>query len=128
MKHICYVLIDEMRFIGPKLFVQIEIRLREAFPETNNFSFSHYSIILVGDLGQLPPVMDKPLYTGATPGRSLWNSFTIVVTLQRSFRQQGQDVQQIQFCFLLTNIRNATPLQEDWEILQSQTNTSLSTT
>jgi ATP-dependent DNA helicase PIF1 len=128
MKHIRYVLIDEMRFIGPKLFVQIESRLREAFPETNNFPFDHCSIILVGDLGQLPPVMDIPLYTCATPGRSLWNSFTTVVTLQTSFHQQGQDIQQVQFRRLLTNIRNASPLQEDWEILQSRTNTYLSTT
>ena len=51
MKHIQYILIDEMRFIGPNLFVQIEIPLRECFPETNNHSFRNQSIILVGDLG-----------------------------------------------------------------------------
>ena len=33
MKHIHYILIDEMSFIGSRLFVQIESRLREAFPE-----------------------------------------------------------------------------------------------
>jgi len=87
MKHIRYVLIDEMSFIRPKLFVQIEIRLREAFPETNNFPFSHFSIILVGDLRQLRLIMDTPLYTGETPGMSLWNSFTVVATLQKKICQ-----------------------------------------
>ena len=33
MKHMQYILIDEMRFIGPKLFVQIDSRLHECFPE-----------------------------------------------------------------------------------------------
>ena len=32
MKHIHYILIDEMSFIGSRLFVQIESRLCEAFP------------------------------------------------------------------------------------------------
>jgi hypothetical protein len=64
MKHIRYVLIDEMSFIGTKLFMHIEILLREAFLENNNFPFSHCFIILVGDLAQLPPVMDTPLYAG----------------------------------------------------------------
>ena len=58
MKHIQYILIDEMSFIGPKLFVQIDSRLRECFLEKNNHSFGNRSIFLVGDLGQLPPVMD----------------------------------------------------------------------
>ena len=33
MKHIQYILIDEMRFIGPKLFVHIDSHLCECFPE-----------------------------------------------------------------------------------------------
>ena len=72
MKHIQYILIDEMSFIGPKLFVDIESRLCECFPETNNHSFGNRSIILVGDLGQLPPVMDRPIYAGETMGKCLW--------------------------------------------------------
>jgi hypothetical protein len=85
MKHIHYILIDEMSFIGSRLFVQIESRLREAFPERNHCSFGYRSIILVGDLGQLPPVMDKPLYAGTTPGRSLWTTFTTVIKLETIF-------------------------------------------
>ena len=59
MKPIQYILTDEMNFIEPKLFVQIESCLRELFLETNDHSFDNWSIILIGHLGQLPPVMDR---------------------------------------------------------------------
>lgn len=32
-KHIEYILIDEMSFLGPKLLIKIDNRLREAFPQ-----------------------------------------------------------------------------------------------
>lgn len=66
MRHISYVLIDEMSFIGPRLFIKIDSRLREAFPEINGCRFGGTSMILVGDLGNLPSVKDKPLYAGIT--------------------------------------------------------------
>jgi len=34
--------------------------------------FGGRSLILVGDLGHLPHVRDKPLYAGNTTGRVLW--------------------------------------------------------
>jgi hypothetical protein len=51
----------------------------------------------VGDLGQLPPVKDKPLYAGNTTGKVLWKKFNIVVTLDTIFRQQGNDPKQYSF-------------------------------
>jgi DNA replication protein DnaC len=39
MRHIRYILIDEMSFLGPRLFIQIDSRLREAFPDKKIFSF-----------------------------------------------------------------------------------------
>ena len=49
MRHIRYILIDDMRFIGPRLFIQIDSRLREAFLENKDCPFDGRSIILVGD-------------------------------------------------------------------------------
>ena len=126
MKHIQYIVIDEMSFIGPKLFVQIESRLHECCPETNKHSFDNQSIILVGDLGQLPPVMERPIYAGETLGKCLWTYFTTIIILEIVFRQMGTDVTQLCFCQLLTNIHNATPTMEDWTLLHSRTNKFLS--
>ena len=120
MRHIRYILIDEMSFLGPRLFIQIDSRLREAFPENKSSPFGGRSIILVGDLGQLPPVKDKPLYAGNTVGKVLWKKFNIVVTLDTIFRQQGNDPKQYSFRNLLMNIRNAEPFFDDWELLMSR--------
>ena len=62
MSNVKYILIDEMSFIGKNLFITIDSRLCQAFLENANIPFGGRSIILVGDLGQLMPIMDKPLY------------------------------------------------------------------
>ena len=56
------ILIDEMIFIGKNLLIRIDSRLHQAFQKNATIPFGGRSIILVGDLGQLPPVMDKPVY------------------------------------------------------------------
>ncbi|XP_057864414.2 ATP-dependent DNA helicase pfh1-like [Cryptomeria japonica] len=124
-KQLQYIIIDEMSFLGPKLLLKINSRLRQAFPHKEHEPFRGISIILVGDLGQLPPVMDKPLYASHSTTLSLWCFFQTVVTLDTSFRQQGTlDIQQ-QFRAILQNIRNANALQTDWEPLMSRSSTKL---
>ena len=108
-----------MRFIGPRLFIQIDSRLREAFTEKRSLPFGGRSLILVGDLGKLPLVKDKPLYVGNTTGSVLWKYFRKVVTLDTIFRQQGTDPNQVNFKRLLTNIRNENPIVDDWNLLMS---------
>ena len=49
------------------------------------------SIILVGDLGQLPPVKDKVPYASFRRAKLLWEEFKKVVTLEKIFRQDGED-------------------------------------
>ena len=80
-----YILIDEMSFIGKNLLIKIDSRLRLAFPENANIPFGGRSIILVGDLGKLPHVMDKPIYASEGIAKELWNTFTIVLTLDIVF-------------------------------------------
>lgn len=125
MKHIRYILIDEMSLIGPKLLLKIDTRLREAFPHRQHLHFGGVSIILIGDLAQLPPVMDKPLYTSHSTARTLWSEFTTVVTLQTVFRQQGETPAQQKFRRLLQNIQNAEAREEDWQLLMTRTNKQL---
>ncbi|XP_057856712.2 uncharacterized protein LOC131066055 [Cryptomeria japonica] len=99
--------------------------LRQAFPRQQHEPFGGLSIILVGNLSQLPPVMDKPLYASHSTTLALWRSFQTVVTLDTSFRQQGASNIQQQFRAILQNIRNANPLQTDWEALMSRSSSKL---
>ena len=85
LKHIRYILINEMSFIGPKLLSQIDEHLREAFPLKRNIPFSGCSIILVGDLGQLLPIKHIPLYAGISHESELWNTFNTIITLKKYF-------------------------------------------
>ena len=86
-----------MNFIGKNLLIRIDSRLRQAFPENATIPFGGRSIILVGDLGQLPPVMDNPVYASKGIAKELGNTFTIVMTLDTVFRQNGQSNEQIYF-------------------------------
>ena len=105
MKHIQYICIDEMSFIGPKLvvqifyslaFMQIEIWLR-VFQKKTNYSFDNWSIIIVSDLGQVLLVMDKPIYARETIETCLWTNFTTLIILQTVFRKKGNHVAQVHF-------------------------------
>ncbi|XP_057856401.2 uncharacterized protein LOC131065774 [Cryptomeria japonica] len=92
MAHVNYILIDEMSI----------------------------SIILVGDLGQLPPVNDRPACDSNRRAKLLWGEFKTVVTLDKIFRQDGENFEQQRFCQLLKNLRDANPKIEDWKLLMTR--------
>ena len=60
-----YLIIDEMSMVGRKTFGQVDTRLRQCFPSRSEQLLGGCSCLLFGDFGQLPPVMDLPLYTTA---------------------------------------------------------------
>ncbi|XP_057817259.2 uncharacterized protein LOC131030442 [Cryptomeria japonica] len=126
MYFIRYIIIDEMSFIGPRFIQRIDIRLREAFPAHNQLPFGGRSIILFGDLGQLPPVKDIPMYASTSYGGTLWRSFITIITLKKIFHQIGDQPAQIAFRALLSNLRNAEPTIADWQLLLSRANSALS--
>ncbi|XP_059073384.1 uncharacterized protein LOC131874156 [Cryptomeria japonica] len=125
MVHIKYILIDEMSFIGQNMLENIDSRLRQAYPQSAHLSFAGISMILVGDLGQLPPVNDRPAYASNRRAKLLWEEFKIVVTLDKIFRQDGENIQQQRFRQLLTNLRDANPQIDDWKLLMMRTPTNI---
>ena len=52
--------------VGRKVFGQVDRCLRQAFPHNTHEVLGSCSCLLFGDFGQLPPVMDLPLYTTET--------------------------------------------------------------
>ena len=126
-----YLIIDEMSMVGRRMFGMIDRRLRQAFPSKSQVVFGGCSILLFGDFGQLPPVMDLPLYTSHTSsdlkdqGYRAYSQFEKAFTLTQVIRQSGQDPEQIKFRNILLHLRNAEVTREDWEHLMKQTPTKV---
>ena len=95
-----YIIIDEMSMVGRKMFGQVDRQLRQVFPERSEELFGGRSCLLTGDWGQLPPVMDLPLYTTVSRtelsdlGSIDYHLFDHAVVLDRVMRQAGQDAGQ----------------------------------
>ena len=89
--------------------------------------FGGCSCLLFGDFGQLPPVMDLPLYTTVSrsplsdQGSAAYQLFNRAIVLQQVMRQSGQDADQVLFRDILLRLRDARLTVSDWEKLMKQT-------
>ena len=69
--------------------------------------FGGCSCLLIGDWGQLPPVMDQPLYTTMSRtelsdlGSTDYHAFDRALILEQVMRQSGKDAKQEVFRNLL---------------------------
>ena len=122
-----YLVIDEMSMVGRKTFGQIDKCLRQVFPHRADQLFGGCSCLLFGDFGQLPPVMDLPLYTTVSRtalsdlGSSAYQLFDRSVVLDQVMRQSGEDNDQVVFRNILLHLRDGQVTQEDWQYLMNQT-------
>ena len=62
-----FQVIDEKSMISSVMLYQIDMRLREAFPEKMKQPFGGLSVVMMGDFAQLVPVTGKPMYDVSTP-------------------------------------------------------------
>ena len=60
LESVKYLIIDEYSFVGQGLFSWIDSRCKQAINKTN-ILFDGNSVLLFGDIAQLPPVGDKVL-------------------------------------------------------------------
>ena len=122
-----YLIIDEMSMVGRKFLGQVDKRLRQVFPHRADMLFGGCSCLLFGDFGQLPPVMDLPLYTTVSrsplsdQGSTAYQLFDCAIVLQQVMRQSGQDPHQVLFRNILLRLRDAQLTISDWEQLMKQT-------
>ena len=126
-----YLIIDEMSNVGRKMFGQVDRRLRQVFPCHAQEVLGGCSCLLFGDFGQLPPVMDLPLYTTdsrielSDQGRNGYQHFDKAIVLDHVMHQAGQDPEQIGFCQILMHLRDAQVTVDDWKNLMTQTPTQV---
>ena len=71
------------------------------------------SIILVNDLRQLPPIMDKLVYASEGLVKELRNSFKTVLNFDTIFHQDGPSDEKKCFHHLMMNVRYVMPTMED---------------
>ncbi|EAQ90195.1 hypothetical protein CHGG_06814 [Chaetomium globosum CBS 148.51] len=117
--------------LGLKTLAWIDQRLREVFPENRDEFFGGLSVMLIGDFFQLPPVLNKPLYSTRDDlkgieivGRNAYLSFDKSVFLTTIQRQQGED--QAPFRRALEELRKADVSVPSWELLASRCSVKLS--
>ena len=113
-----------MSMVGRKTLGQVDRRLCQAFPHHSQEVFGGCSCLLFGDFGQLPPVMDLPLYTTdsqselSDQGRAAYQTFQQAVVPDQIMGQAGQDPEQVLFKDIL--LRDAL---SDWNHLMIRTPT-----
>jgi ATP-dependent DNA helicase PIF1 len=124
-KNIRYIIIDEMSMVGCTILGQIDSRLRQIFASNCHTVFGGCSIVLMGDFGQLPPILDKCLYSVSKDksknplsdkGRLAYLQFKTAVFLTSVVRQAGDNI----FRDILLRLRNGDVQMADYQILMKR--------
>ena len=115
------IIIDEISMVSKKLFYQIHQRLVEIFNVPNILSAGK-SVLVVGDLYQLPPVNAMPVYASSNSAEpksyvayELWKMFRLV-ELMEVMRHKGDT----SFIYLLNQIRVGNIDESSEMIIQSR--------
>ena len=94
MRGVDYLIIDEFSMLGQVTLFWVDRRLREATGH-KDLMFGGLSVILTGDPGQLPPVLEKPMWAPLQPdchannraGRNIYRRIRLAFILSFKFRQ-----------------------------------------
>jgi ATP-dependent DNA helicase PIF1 len=121
-----YIIVDEISMVGQTLMGKIDSRLRQIFPSKAHSVFGGCSMIMLGDFGQLPPVMDSSLFSPEKPksdlamqGRLAYLSVSSAFFLSKVMRQDGDTA----FRDLLLRLRNGEVNLQDWKMLCTRDDT-----
>ncbi|XP_055856560.1 uncharacterized protein LOC129919626 isoform X2 [Episyrphus balteatus] len=115
------LIIDEISMVGSRLLSRVDTRLRQVMGR--NEPFGGISIILVGDLNQLPPVFDTFIFKAPQNNdlnvfaetNTLWALFKIF-ELTKIMRQQNETL----FINALNNLATGTMTSEDIQLVKSR--------
>ena len=118
-----FLIIDEVSMVGSNMLLEIHKRLQQIKGASHNVMFGGVSILAVGDLYQLPPVGQPPLfspmsdcYTQLYASVSLWVDTFQMIELTEVMRQRGDHA----FSELLCRVRKNSCTSEDIKTLKSR--------
>lgn len=117
-----YFICDELSMVGASMLAAIDSRLRQAYPHSATSFFGGASLILFGDFGQLPPVLDAPMYDSESNrqlvqhGYAAYRTFDQCHFLSQSMRQRGDEV----FRDCLLRLRDGTVTEADYDLLATR--------
>ena len=112
------IIIDEISMMGKKMLMQVDQILREASGK-NDLLFGGYVVVMVGDLRQLPPVADKPIFlTDSSRAKLIFHAIETVVVLQKSMRQDNTDRDQKSFSRILKDCESGKLDEDEWKSLK----------
>ncbi len=124
LSKLALLIIDEISMVGSNMLLEIHNRLQQikaVMPDQS--SFGGVSILAVGDLFQLPPVCQTPVfsvvrdsYAKLYNSGSLWIDEFKMIELDEIMRQKGDS----EFCELLCRVRTATHTDDDIVVLKSR--------
>ena len=105
------------------MLLDIHKRLNEILVQPNNVMFGNVSILAVGDLYQLPPVGQPPLFntmpdlqlSSLYGSGSLWKELFKMIELHEIMRQRGDS----RFIELLCRVRTGECTNEDVDLLKT---------
>ena len=115
------LVIDEFSVIGQKMFAWINRRCKEATGH-NTLPFGGISIILVGDIAQLPPITDQVIYHKksksdlALEGYCVYCKFDTVVKFEVNERARGSSNDQHLFRQLQVRAMDGNSSADDWNL------------
>ena len=117
------LIIDEVSMVGSNMLLEIHRRLQEIKGAPPDTTFGGISILAVGDLYQLPPVCQPPLfdmvsdaYARLHKAGSLWRDEFIMLELDEIMRQRSDKT----FAELLCRVRMSECVESDIALLKSR--------
>ena len=123
LSRLMLLIVDEVSMVGANMLLEIHKRLQQIKGMSDDAVFGGVSILAVGDLYQLPPVGQAPLFSTVSDcyaqlygSGSLWCDHFIMHELTQVMRQRGDPA----FSELLCRVRTNTCTDDDVKILKSR--------
>ena len=119
LKDLKLITVDEISMVGNTTLLHIHQQLKEIFACSSAKLFASISIIAVGDLYQLPPIENKPVFDNfkieAHNVFYPWSVFKMI-ELTQIMRQEDDKA----FTELLDRIRTASHTEDHIKVIQSR--------